>query len=98
MNGLEHPLTGDRYEIDDQGVVTVYQRPALQGTEPEGSPTGRFDGHGRWLSGPVKVADPALCVWLASAPARASKPTTTPSTTLSSDSSAPTGSPTEAAS
>jgi hypothetical protein len=54
MLGLEHPLSGARYELEPDGTVTV----------SHGDRTGTFDGYGRWLAGELRWADPLLCVWL----------------------------------
>ncbi len=63
MHGLEHPLTGARYDLADDGTIRV----AWKGQ------TGSFDSEGRWLCGELKVADPLLCVWLSSGPAIVSR-------------------------
>jgi len=60
MRGLEHPLSGARYELEPDGTVTVHH----QGR------TGIFDGRGRWLSGQLRWADPHLCGWLTAEPSR----------------------------
>lgn len=68
MHGLEHPLSGDRYELEADGTITVERAGA----------TGRFDGQGRWLAGAITSADPLLCVWLAGGIARAPRRTPAP--------------------
>ncbi len=67
MRGLEHPLSGARYELEPDGTVTVHH----QGR------TGSFDGRGRWLSGELRWADPHLCGWLTAEPADTAEPTDT---------------------
>jgi hypothetical protein len=58
MHGLEHPLSGARYELEPDGTVTVHHNGA----------SGSFDGHGRWRAGEIRWADPLLCVWLTAKP------------------------------
>lgn len=64
MRGLEHPLSGARYELEPGGTVTVHH----QGR------TGSFDGRGRWLAGELRWADPHLCGWLTAEPAGRAEP------------------------
>lgn len=64
MRGLEHPLSGARYELEPDGTVTVHH----QGR------TGTFDGRGRWLGGELRWADPHLCGWLTAEPANRAEP------------------------
>lgn len=56
MRGIKHPMTGEVYEVGENGTVVV--------SGPDGS--GVFTLDGRWLSGELKVADAHLCGWLAS--------------------------------
>lgn len=59
MRRLSHPITGWTYEwADDEfGPVQVTDRDGVQG---------RFDRDGRWVGGPLFVADPEMCRWVAS--------------------------------
>ena len=55
MNGVRHPFSGALYERARDGSVTV----TLDGR------SGRFTSEGRWISGPLREADPQLCGWVA---------------------------------
>ena len=59
MKGIDHPLTGARYERDADGagdhVVLVTQ----------GARWGRFSVDGSWLDGELRDCDPHLCAWVA---------------------------------
>jgi hypothetical protein len=64
MVALRHPLSGTLYEQVDQprGAVRVVGRDGEQGL---------FDATGRYLSGERRVADVAMCRWVADGIARA---------------------------
>lgn len=52
---IRHPLSGATYDLTDRGTILVAR----------GSETGEFTEHGRWISGPLRHADPHLCLWIA---------------------------------
>lgn len=52
---MRHPLSGNTYGIDDDGLVRV-----VKGS----GEYGRFQWDGRWVEGPVRHADPQLCLWI----------------------------------
>lgn len=52
---MRHPLSGHVYGIDDEGLVRV--------EKGDGS-YGRFRPDGSWVDGPVRHADPQLCLWI----------------------------------
>jgi hypothetical protein len=54
MPQIRHPLSGDVYDLDDNGLVRV---------ERDGR-TGWFTRDGDWVSGDLRVADPELCRWM----------------------------------
>jgi hypothetical protein len=54
VQGMVHPLSGALYDVVGAGVIEVSK---------EGR-SGRYDAHGRWISGDRMAVDPHLCVWL----------------------------------
>jgi hypothetical protein len=59
MAMIRHPLTLAEYRRRADGLVDVALK---NGT------VGVFDRQGQWISGRVRIADPALCYWVAVAP------------------------------
>ena len=53
---MRHPLSGHIYGIDDDGLVRV--------EKTDSDEYGRFHADGRWADGPVRHADPQLCLWI----------------------------------
>jgi hypothetical protein len=49
---MRHPMTGDAYELQEDGLVQV--------VDGEGR-TGLFHPDGRWHSGELRFADPHVC-------------------------------------
>lgn len=56
MPSLTHPILKGNYRRLEDGLVEV--------TSPDGK-TGVFDGDGNWVDGELRIADPALCYWIA---------------------------------
>ena len=52
---LRHPLSGDVYERQQDGLVQV--------TAGDGS-SGLFDAEGLWIAGDIREADPNMCDWI----------------------------------
>lgn len=56
MPSMTHPISRGKYCRRDDGLVEV--------TAPDGT-SGIFDRDGHWIEGTLRVADPALCYWMA---------------------------------
>lgn len=56
MPSMTHPILKGNYRRRDDGLVEV--------TAPDGM-TGVFDRDGNWVEGSLRVADAALCYWIA---------------------------------
>lgn len=56
MPSLTHPILKGNYRRRDDGLVEV--------TAPDGT-VGVFDKDGNWVEGKLRIADPALCYWIA---------------------------------
>jgi hypothetical protein len=52
---MRHPLSGHVYGVDEDGLVRVVK---------DNGEFGRFRSDGRWVEGPVRHADPELCLWI----------------------------------
>lgn len=52
---MRHPLSGHIYGVDEDGLVRVVKADGEYG---------RFRWNGRWVEGPVRHADPQLCLWV----------------------------------
>lgn len=63
---LRHPVTKAEYLRRDDGLIQVT---GLDGV------SGIFDRNGRWIEGKRRSADPALCLWVASAKDSTRSPT-----------------------
>jgi hypothetical protein len=55
MRQLRHPLTGNTYEVGDDGQVLVTDGAGRRGT---------FNRDGAWVRGELRTADPELCQWI----------------------------------
>lgn len=51
---MRHPLSGNIYGVDEDGLVRV---------EKDGK-VGRFHWDGSWVDGEIRSADPQLCLWI----------------------------------
>jgi hypothetical protein len=54
MRTIRHPLSGATYDLTERGTILV----------AKGELVGEFTAHGVWLSGPLRQADPHLCLWI----------------------------------
>lgn len=55
MRSIKHPLSGAVYDLREDGRIQVSKNGA----------TGTFTSHGTWQDGPLRHADPHLCLWIA---------------------------------
>lgn len=56
MPAMKHPILKGDYRRREDGLVEV--------TAPDGT-SGVFDRDGNWVEGKLRVADAALCYWIA---------------------------------
>jgi hypothetical protein len=55
MAMMIHPITKAEYRKREDGLVVVTGSNGVSGV---------FDKNGRWIEGPRRSADPALCFWV----------------------------------
>ena len=64
MRTIKHALSGAVYDLQPDGSIRV---------ESPAGEVGIFDGYGVWQWGPLKQADPHLCLWIAGRPKEAAR-------------------------